>query len=67
MKTEVEQELTLLTVLNNLHNNQGFVDALLGNFNSYYQAIATKISADASLLSQQDRTKMHLLNQKHSH
>ena len=59
--------MTLKSVLNDLHQNQGFVDALLGNLNAYCSAAAQKIASNPSLLGEHDRTKVFLLNPKHSH
>ena len=65
-KTEAEG-VTLKSVLNDLHQNQGFVDALLGNLESYCRAAAQKVAANPGLLGEQDRAKVFLLNAKHSH
>ena len=59
--------MTLKSVLNDLHQNQGFVDALLGNLESYCRAAAQKVAANPGLLGEQDRAKVFLLNPKHSH
>ena len=68
---EVKQEenantVTLSKVLDRLCQEQGFVEALLGNLGEYCAAVEAKLAAEPGL-GQQDRTKMFLLNPKHSH
>ena len=43
------------------------MEALLGNLSAYCGAAAQRIAAEPSLGLERDRTKMFLLNPKHSH
>ncbi len=53
-------------VLNSL-KEKGFVEALMTNTENYCRAVAAKVASDESLLKQKDRSKMFLLDPKHSH
>jgi len=61
-----DKEITLKSVLNDLHTKEHFIEALIGNLKAYCEATAQKMGQDASLLNK-DRTKMFPLNPKHSH
>jgi len=54
-------------VLNALHQQQGFVEALLNNLGAYCQESGVKIAANPGLAQEADRMKIFLVNPKHSH
>ena len=69
---EVKQEenantVTLSKVLDRLCQEQGFVEALLGNLRGYCERVQEKARQDPSALSETDRTRLHLVSPKHSH
>ena len=53
-------------MLNSLQE-KGFVEALLANLDTYCQSVAAKVASDSALLREKDRTKLFVLNTKHSH
>lgn len=60
-------KVTLAGVLNQLCQQQGFVEALLGNLRRYCEAVQQKVAQDASILDEKDRTKLFVLSPKNSH
>jgi hypothetical protein len=54
-------------VLDRLCQEQGFVEALLGNLRGYCERVQEKARQDPSALSETDRTRLHLVSPKHSH
>lgn len=61
------QVVTMRSVLNNLYEQQGFVEALLANLEAYCATVASKVGQSAELAREQDRSKLFVLGPKHSH
>ena len=64
---EESKQMTLKSCLDDLETNSGFVKALLANLGAYCDTVKAKIAADANLLIETNRTKLFILNAKHSH
>ena len=64
---EESKQMTLKSCLDDLETNNGFVKALLVNLGGYCDTVKSKVAADANLLKETNRTKLFIVNAKHSH